>query len=118
MLSVGWLNNEQLYLFGRKKVDYKSSGKLRKWFQDKAYVVDSKGKRFREVLRNVESVGTSLFSSLPTKPDKVLFAVTNREFAQDIYEVDLKSFLSKRIQRGANRRKLHTRFTGQYSSPG
>jgi dipeptidyl aminopeptidase/acylaminoacyl peptidase len=101
VLAVGWLNNEQLYAFGRRKFDYQVGSKTRKWFQDKAYIVHSKDKRFREILRKVDSVGTSLFSSLPTKPDKVLISVTNLEFAEDIYEVDLESYNSKRIQRGA-----------------
>ena len=100
-LSVGWLNDRQLYVFGRRKFDYRIDGRMRKWFQDKAYIVDSSGKRFREILKNVESVGTSLFNVLPEQPDKVLVSVTNLEFAEDIYEINLKSYLSKRIQRGA-----------------
>lgn len=101
VLAVGWLNDDQLYAFGRRKFDYVIGGRTRKWFQDKAYIVDAEGKRFREILRNIESVGTGLFNRLPTEPDKALFSVTNLEFAQDIYEVDLDRFLSKRIQRGA-----------------
>ena len=101
VLFVGWLNDDQLYAFGRQKYDYIVGGRTQKWFQDKAYVVDAEGKRFRQILKDVESVGTGLFNRLPTKPDKALFSVTNLEFAQDIYEVDLDSYLSKRIQRGA-----------------
>ena len=101
VLAVGWLNDDQLYAFGRRKFDYVVGGRTRKWFQDKAYVVDAEGKRFRQILRNVESVGTGIFHRLPAEPSKALFSVTNLEFAQDIYEVDLDKFLSKRVQRGA-----------------
>ncbi len=100
-LSVGWLNDDQLYVFGRRKYNYKIGGRTRKWFQDKAYIVDRDGKRFHEILKNVESVGTSLFNVLPDQPDKVLVSVTNLEFAQDIYEIDLNRYVSKRVQRGA-----------------
>jgi len=100
-LAVGWVNNDMLYVFGRQKYDYRIGGTNTKWFRDKAYLVDAKGKKFRSVLENVESVGTSLFNLLPTEPDKILVSVRNLEFAEDIYEVNIKSFLSHRIQRGA-----------------
>lgn len=100
-LQVGWINDETLYVFGRRKFDYKIGSRNLKWFQDKAYVVDTEGKRFKEIMRNVESVGTNLFNSLPAQPDKILVSVRNLEFAEDIYEVDLNSYLHKIIQRGA-----------------
>lgn len=45
--------------------------------------------------------GVRLFDTLPLQPQKILVETTNLEFASDIYEVDLKSFLSKRVFRGA-----------------
>lgn len=89
------------YVFGRRKFDYQLRASKLKWFQDKAYVVDVEGKKFRTILKNIESVGTNLFNLLPDQPDKILVSVRNLEFAEDIYEVDLDSFLSKRVQRGA-----------------
>jgi len=100
-IVVGWINDDMLYVIGRQKYDYRIGGTKTKWFRDKTYLVDSKGKRFRTVLENVESVGTSLFNLLPTEPDKILVSVRNLEFAEDIYEVNVKTFLSHRVQRGA-----------------
>jgi len=100
-LSVGWINNELLYVFGRQKFDYKIGSRNRKWFLDKAYLVDTEGKRFKQILKNVESVGTSIFNLLPDQPDKILVLVRNLEFAQDIYEVDLNTYLKRPVQRGA-----------------
>lgn len=100
-ISVFWLSNELLLVIGRQKFDYRFGGKVTKWFRDKAYVVDYDGKKFREVLSNKESIGIRLFDSLPLHNDKILVAVTNTEFAEDIYEVDLNRFLSRRIFRGA-----------------
>ena len=100
-LSVGWVNNDTLYVFGRQKFDYQIGSRKQKWYQDKAYIVDSEGKRFRSILKSVESVGTNLFNLLPEQPDKILVSVRNLEFAEDIYEVNLKSRTHKRIQRGA-----------------
>ena len=100
-LLVGWLSNDRLFVVGRQKFDYRFGGTVTRWFRDRAYIVDAEGKRFREILSNKESIGVSLFDSLPNQEDKILVSVTNTEFAQDIYEVNLKNFLSKRIFRGA-----------------
>ena len=100
-MQVGWLSNDRLFVVGRQKFDYRFGGTVTRWFRDRAYIVDAEGKRFREVLSNKESIGVSLFDSLPNQENKILVSVTNTEFAQDIYEVNLKNFLSKRIFRGA-----------------
>jgi len=100
-LAVGWINDENLYVFGRQKFDYQIGSRNRKWFQDKAYIVDAEGEQFRTILKNVESVGTNLFNVLPEQPDKILVSVRNLEYAEDIYEVDIKSRSHRRIQRGA-----------------
>ena len=100
-LSVRWLNDDKLLVVGRQKFDYRIGGKVTRWFRDKAYIVDKKDARFREILSNKESVGTRIFNVLPRHKDKILVAVTNLEFAEDIYEIDLDSSLSRRIFRGA-----------------
>lgn len=101
-LAVGWINDDTLYVFGRNAHDYAGNAKNFKWFKDQAFIVDSEGKKFRTILKNIDSVGTSLFSRMPEDPDKVRVAVTNREFAQDIYEVDLNSYTGRRIVRSAS----------------
>ena len=102
-LFVTWLNNDRLFVIGRMKYDYQIGARTTHWFRDYAYIVDEKGKRFRELFKSKEDdiASVSLFDSLPQQPDKILVQTTNLEFAQDIYEVDLKSFTSKRIFRGA-----------------
>jgi len=100
-LFVTWLNDDRLLVVGRQKFDYRIGGKVTKWFRDKAYIVDAEGKRFREILKNKESIGISVFDLLPRHKDKILVSVINLEFAEDIYEVDLRKFLSRRILRGA-----------------
>ncbi len=101
LLGTRWLNNDRLFVVGRQKFDYRIGGKPTRWFRDKAYIVDSEGKRFREILKSKESVGTALFDSLPRHKDKILVSVTNLEFAQDIYELNLNSYLGVRVHRGA-----------------
>lgn len=101
-LSVGWINDDTLYVFGRNAHDYAGNAKNIKWFKDRAFVVDKEGKKFRTILKNVDSVGTNLFNRLPAQRDKILVSVRNLEYAEDIYEVDLNTYLSKRIQRGAS----------------
>ncbi len=100
-LFVGWLNDERLIVVGRQKYDYRIGGKVTRWFRDKAYIVDAEGKRFREILKKKESINISIFDVLPMHKDKILVSVINLEFAEDIYEVDLKKYLSRRVFRGA-----------------
>lgn len=96
-----WLNDDKLFVVGRQTFDYRIGGKVTRWFRDKAYIVDKTDAKFREILSNKESVGTAIFDVLPRHKDKILVSVTNFEFAQDIYEIDLDSFLSRRVFRGA-----------------
>jgi len=100
-LFVTWLNNDRLFVIGRQKYDYQFGATTTKWFRDQAYIVDSEGDKFRQILQNKDAVGINLFDTLPLQADKILVEVTNFEFAPDIYEVDLENFLSKRIFRGA-----------------
>jgi len=100
-LFVRWLNDDKLLVVGRQKYDYRIGGKVTRWFRDKAYIVDKTDAKFREILSNKESVGTSIFDVLPRHKDKILVTVTNFEFAEDIYEINLDSFLSRRVFRGA-----------------
>ncbi|MBX2847497.1 MAG: prolyl oligopeptidase family serine peptidase [Acidiferrobacterales bacterium] len=100
-LFVDWLNDEQLFVYGRQKYDYRLSGRNVKWFRDKTFIVDSEGKKAREILANREKIGSRLISRLPLKEDKILVGVTNNEFAEDLFEVDLKKFTATRVYRGS-----------------
>ena len=100
-MGVFWLNDEYLLVIGRQKFDYRSGGIPTKWFRTKLYVVDDKGERFRELLENQDG-GKRLFDVLPRQEDKFLVRHTNREFASDVYEVDLGTFNSRRVYRGAS----------------
>ena len=73
-LSVDWLSDDRLFVIGRQKYDYRIGSRTIRWFKDYAYIVDSEGKRFRELFRNKENevVGVSLFDTLPLQPDKIL----------------------------------------------
>lgn len=112
-IFVSWLNNEQLLVVGRQKYDYRIGGKVTRWFRDKAYVVDSQGKKFRTPFANKESVGVSIFDTLPRYENKVLVSVTNLEFAEDIYEVNLKNFVSRRVFRGATGESFFANHEGE-----
>lgn len=100
-LFVTWLNNDRLLVLGRQKYDYQIGATTTKWFRDKAYIVDSEGKDFRQILQNKDAIGINLFDLLPQQEDKILVQVTNLEFAPDIYEINLKNYLATRIFRGA-----------------
>ena len=100
-LRVFWLNDEYLLVVGRQKFDYRSGGIPTKWFRTKLYVVDDEGERFRELLENQDGA-KGLFDVLPRQEDKFLVELINREFASDIYEVDLGTFNSRRVYRGAS----------------
>ena len=112
-ISVSWLNNDRLFVVGRQKYDFTPGQKYRigvrsakkiRWFRDIPYIVDSEGKRFRQLFdsKEQEIVSVNLFDSLPLQPDKILVQTTNLEFAVDLYEVDLNKFTSKRVFRGAS----------------
>ena len=110
-IFVNWLNDDRLFVVGRQTYDfspgakygYQSAKKIR-WFRDISYIVDSEGKKFRQLFRSKEEdiVSVSLFDALPLQPDKILVETTNLEFAVDLYEVDLNKFTSKRVFRGAS----------------
>ena len=101
-LAVGWLNDEYLYVFGRQKFDYRYGGRPTHWFRDKLYVIDDRGEeRWRELLEN-EDGGKGLFHVLPQDRNKFLVRRTSLEFATEIYEVDLRNFISRRIYRSAS----------------
>ena len=99
-MGVFWLNNEYLVVVGRQKFDYRVGGLSDKSFRNKLYVVDDEGQRFRELLENQDG-GKDVFDLLPQQEDKFLARLTNREFASDIYEVDLGTFNSRRVYRSA-----------------
>lgn len=103
-IFVDWLNSERLFVVGRQKYDYPTQGNPIRWFRDISYIVDSEGKRFRKLFNSKrdEIAGVSLFDTLPMQDDKILVQTLNLEFARDVYEVDLNSFNSKRVFRGAS----------------
>ncbi len=100
--AVGWLNDEYLWVVGRQKFDIRTGGRPTRWFREKLYVIDDQGEeRFRELLEN-ENGGKRIFNVLPLDRDKFLVEHVNREFASDIYEVDLGTFLARRVYRSAS----------------
>ena len=107
-IGVFWLNDEYLLVFGRQKFDIRYGGRPTRWFRDKIYVVDDEGKRFRELLESKEAISVGLTDVLPQHKDKFLVSVTNREFATDLYEVNLGTFVAKRVYRGASFEEICT----------
>lgn len=101
-LGVFWLNDQYLFVFGRQKFDIRTGGRPTRWFRDKVYIVDAEGKRFRELLENKRVIAFSLMNRLPLDNDKVLVRATDNEFADEIYEVNLKNFVARRVYRGAS----------------
>ena len=95
-MSVFWLNDQYLLVVGRQKFDYRIGGAPTRWFRNKLYVVDDEGERFRELLAG-EDGKKGLFDILPRQKDKILVEMANREFASDIYEVDLGTFNARRV---------------------
>lgn len=112
-LKVYWLSNDQLFVLGRQKFDYRFGGRPTRWFRDRIYIVDYRGKRFREILDDDEIIGGGLISLLPEDPKHVMIKATNLEYATDIYELDLETFLTRRIQRGSPRAGFLTNYKGE-----
>jgi len=112
-LSVFWISNEQLLVIGRQKFDYRYGGRPTRWFRDKIYIVDDKGKKFREILPNEDKLGAGLLNTLPLEPDSVLVTATNKDFATDIYKLNLKNFIAKRIYRGSPKKDFFTNYKGE-----
>ena len=82
-LFVTWLSNDQLFVRGRQKYDFKVGSKTTKWFRDIAYLVDAETGRFRTLFKAKEDdvVQVNLFDTLPLEPDKILVETINLEFA-------------------------------------
>ena len=99
--AVFWLNDDRLMVIGRQKFDIRFGGRTTKWFREKVYIYDAEGKDKRELFKTKEFLGFGLFNRKRLQPDKVLVEVINREFAADIYELDLNSFNAKRVYRSA-----------------
>ena len=100
-LALFWLNDEYLLVVGRQKFDYRYGARSTKWFRDKLYVVDDEGQQFRELLPN-RGGSKGVFDVLPRDKNKFLVEHVNREFASDIYEVDLGNFNARRVYRSAS----------------
>ncbi len=99
--AVFWLNNDRLLVIGRQKFDIRAGARPTRWFREKVYLYDGRGKGETELFRTRNVLSVSLFNLLPHDPEKVLVQVINWEFAADLYEVDLGSYNSKRIYRAA-----------------
>ena len=65
-LLVNWLNDETLIVIGRQKFDVRAGGRFTKTFQNKIYLVDSEGKKFREILSSLEKLGAELRTHFQT----------------------------------------------------
>ena len=96
-----WLNDDRLLVIGRQKFDIRAGARPTRWFREKVYLYDGRGKGETELFRTRNVLSVSLFNVLPNDKEKVLVQVINWEFAADLYEVDLESYNSKRIYRGA-----------------
>ncbi|HNP37241.1 MAG TPA: prolyl oligopeptidase family serine peptidase [Woeseiaceae bacterium] len=112
-IAVIWLNSERLFVVGRQAYDYRIGGKVTRWFRDRAYIFSDTGKDFGELLDDKDSIGVRIIDTLPNNKDKVLVAVTNLEFAEDIYELDLGSLRTKRVFRGASGESFFADFDGK-----
>ena len=99
--AVFWLNDDRLLVIGRQKFDIRAGGRPTRWFREKVYLYDGQGEGETQLFRTKNVLGVRLFNVLPQDKDKVLIDVTNWEFASDIYELDLESYNSKRVYRGA-----------------
>ena len=99
--AVFWLNNDRLLVIGRQKFDIRARARPTRWFREKVYLYDARGEGETELFRTRNVLSVSLFNVLPNDKEKVLVQVINWEFAADLYEVDLESYNSKRIYRGA-----------------
>ncbi len=101
-VAVGWINDEYLWVVGRQKFDYRYGGRPTRWFRDKLYVVDDAGEeRFRVLLENREG-SKRIFNILSQDPERFLVELIGREFSSDIYEVNLGSFIARRVYRSAS----------------
>lgn len=100
--AVGWLNDEYLYVIGRQTYDIRTGGRATRWFRDKLYIIDDRGEeRWRELLENEDGI-KGIFSLLPHDRERFLALRINREFGREIYEVNLRNFISRRIYRSAS----------------
>ncbi|MCH2189691.1 MAG: prolyl oligopeptidase family serine peptidase [Gammaproteobacteria bacterium] len=108
-LAVTWLNDDSLFILGRQKYDFRFSGRYIKNFRNRLYIarlgseVSQKKKVKPKPLFNdrEDIVAAEIMDRLPLVKDKVLVSLTNREFAEDLYEVNLKTLAAKRVNRGA-----------------
>lgn len=115
-LFVDWISNDRFVVLGRQKFDFRLSTGVTKWFRDKILIVDDEGKKAREMLPTVEKVGVSLENRLPQDKDRILVRVTTLEFADDLYEINLRNYSTKRVYRGSPRKGPITNALGEVAS--
>lgn len=107
-LFVNWLNDDTLLVIGRQKFDYRTGGRPTKWFRDRVYLYtlpsddeEQAEPRPRTLFESKDLISAGLKSRLPNKKDKVLLGLTGLQFAEDLYELDLNTYNSRRVYRGA-----------------
>ena len=113
--AVFWLNDDRLAVIGRQKFDFRTGGRPTKWFREKIYIYSTRDdfKGSVELFETKEVVSVGLFNLLPHRKDTILLEIVNREFAQDIYELDLATLNSRRVYRGAERESIFDDFEGE-----
>ena len=107
-MFMDWLNDDTLVVVGRQKFDYRIGGRPTKWFRNRIYLCplasddEAQAKpRCRTLFESRDILSASLKSRLPNKKDKVLLGLFSLQYAEDLYELDLNTYNSKRVHRGA-----------------
>ena len=98
---VSWLNSERLFVTGLQKFDYRFGGKNTKWFNVQTYVVDWKGKRFRQLFKGRNDIlGAFVENRLPKDSKHILVRATNSDYSDEFFKINLKKLTSERVYRG------------------
>ncbi len=119
-LGVSWLSNDALLVIGRMKYDYKYGGRTTRWFRNRLYVYtidenDQVGRPARLFDDNSQVLGGSVINRLIEQPDKVLISIATEasDRATDHYELDVKSFKTRRVHRGSPIKLAFTNYRGE-----
>ena len=120
-LALDWVSNHHLIVVGRQKEDTARGGKVIKWFNTPVYLykVDSdfienrSTPKERLLSLGDDVIGASLENILRKKPNIILLRVTNREFASDLYEMNLNTFRLRRVYRGSPKNSVVTNLDGE-----
>lgn len=100
-LSLGWLNDEYLYVVGRQKLDIKAGARTIKTFSDSLFVFRRDGKKHYEFFRSKDgSQSFSIVNKLRHDPSKILVKLVENS-SEEFHELDLKNMRARRVFRGA-----------------